>query len=193
MEKDFPGLSYGKKEKKLGIRASSTTEVVFDECRVPKENLIGREGMGFIVTMRTFDYTRPGVAAQALGIAGGAFEYALNYAHTRRQFGKPISSFQAVNHMLADMATQIEAARALIYSTAQMIDAGKIKNISKLSAMCKLLASDTAMKVTTDAIQILGGYGYMKDYPVRKCSGTPRSPRSTRAPTRSSATSSPPN
>jgi len=168
VEKDFPGLSYGKKEKKLGIRASSTTEVVLDECRVPKENLISREGMGFIVAMRTFDHTRPGVAAQALGIAGGAFEYALQYAHTRKQFGKPISSFQAVNHMLADMATQIEASRALIYSTAQMIDAGKAKNISKLSAMCKLLASDTAMKVTTDAIQILGGYGYMKDYPVEK-------------------------
>lgn len=168
VEKGFPGLGFGKKEKKLGIRASSTTEVVFDECRVPRENMISREGMGFIATMRTFDYTRPGVAAQALGIAQGAFEYALDYAHTRKQFQKPISSFQAVAHLLADMATSIEAARAMIYNTARMVDAGATKNISKFSSMCKVLASDTAMKVTTDAIQILGGYGYMKDYPVEK-------------------------
>jgi len=168
VEKGTPGLSFGKKEKKLGIRASTTTEVVLDECKVHKDNIIAREGMGFIVTMKTFDYTRPGVAAQALGIAEGAFEYALEYAHTRKQFQKPISSFQAVSHMLADMATSIEAVRCLIYNTAQMIDAGQTKNISKVSSMCKLLASDTAMKVTTDAIQILGGYGYMKDYPVEK-------------------------
>jgi len=168
VEKGTPGLSFGKKEKKLGIRASTTTEVVLDECKVHKDNIIAREGMGFIVTMKTFDYPRPGVAAQALGIAEGAFEYALEYAHTRKQFQKPISSFQAVSHMLADMATSIEAVRCLIYNTAQMIDAGQTKNISKVSSMCKLLASDTAMKVTTDAIQILGGYGYMKDYPVEK-------------------------
>jgi len=168
VEKDFPGMGFGKKENKLGIRASTTTEVVLDECRVPKENVIQREGMGFIVTMKTFDYTRPGVAAQALGIAQGAFEYALEYAHTRRQFGKPVSSFQAISHMLADMATSIEAVRALIYNTANLIDCGKTKKISKVSSMCKLLASDTAMNVTTDAIQVLGGYGYMKDYPVEK-------------------------
>ncbi|MBN2430039.1 MAG: acyl-CoA dehydrogenase family protein [Acidobacteria bacterium] len=168
VEKNFPGMGFGKKEKKLGIRASETREVVMDECRVPAENILKREGMGFIVTMKTFDYTRPGVAAQALGIAQGAFEYALEYAHTRRQFGKPVSSFQAVSHMLADMATSIESARALIYTTAQIIDKGSVKHISKLSSMCKLLASDVAMKVTTDAIQILGGYGYMKDYPVEK-------------------------
>jgi len=168
VEKDFPGMGFGKKENKLGIRASETREVVMDECQVPAENVIKREGMGFIVTMKTFDYTRPGVAAQALGIAQGAFDYALDYAHTRRQFGKPVSSFQAVSHMLADMATSIESVRALIYNTAQIIDRGDVKNISKLSSMCKLLASDVAMKVTTDAIQILGGYGYMKDYPVEK-------------------------
>lgn len=168
VEKSFEGMGFGKKEKKLGIRASSTTEVVFDECKVPAGNVIAREGMGFIVTMKTFDYTRPGVAAQALGIAEGAFEYAMEYAHTRKQFGKPISSFQAVSHMLADMATQIEAVRHLIFNTARMVDQGHTKNISKISSMCKLLASDTAMKVTTDAIQILGGYGYMKDYPVEK-------------------------
>jgi butyryl-CoA dehydrogenase len=168
VEKGFPGLSFGKKEKKLGIRASSTTEVVLDECKVPKENVLSREGLGFVAAMRTFDYTRPGVAAQALGIAEGAFEYALNYAHTRKQFDKPISSFQAVSHMLADMATSIEACRTLIYATAQMIDNGGGKNLSKVSSMCKVLASDVAMKVTTDAIQILGGYGYMKDYPVEK-------------------------
>jgi butyryl-CoA dehydrogenase len=168
VEKDFPGMGFGKKENKLGIRASETREVVMDECQVPAENIIKREGMGFIVTMKTFDYTRPGVAAQALGIAQGAFDYALEYAHTRRQFGKPVSSFQAVSHMLADMATSIESVRALIYNTAQIIDSGKVKNISKLSSMCKLLASDVAMKVTTDAIQVLGGYGYMKEYPVEK-------------------------
>jgi len=122
VEKGFPGLSFGKKEKKLGIRASSTTEVVLDECKVPKENVLSREGLGFVAAMRTFDYTRPGVAAQALGIAEGAFEYALNYAHTRKQFDKPISSFQAVSHMLADMATSIEAARGLVYRAARAID-----------------------------------------------------------------------
>ncbi len=168
VEKGFEGLSFGKKENKLGIRCSSTTEVVFDECKVPAENVIAKEGMGFIVAMRTFDYTRPGVASQALGIAEGAFEYALQYAHTRKQFDKPLTSFQAVGHMLADMATQIEAARTLIYSAAKMVDGGCTKGMSKISAMCKMLASDIAMKVTTDCIQVLGGYGYMKDYPIEK-------------------------
>ncbi|HDD64529.1 MAG TPA: acyl-CoA dehydrogenase [Firmicutes bacterium] len=167
LEKGMEGFEFGKKEKKLGIRASATRELIFNNCKVPKENVLGREGMGFLITIKNFDTSRPGVAAQALGIAQGAYEAALEYAHQRKQFGQPISSFQAIQHMLADMATLIEAARALIYQTAKMIDSGA-KNYSKESAMCKLFASDVAMKVTTDAIQIFGGYGYMKDYPVEK-------------------------
>ena len=167
VRKDTPGFTFGKKEKKLGIRASATRELVFQDCRVPAENMLGREGMGFIVTMKTFDASRPGVAAQALGIAQGALDEAVAYVRTRVQFGKPIASFQAVQHMLADMATQIEAARALIYATSRMYDAGA-KDTSKESAMSKLMASEVAMKVTTDAVQIFGGYGYMKDYPVEK-------------------------
>lgn len=167
VEKGTPGLSFGKKEKKLGIRASATREVIFNDCRIPKENLLGKEGMGFIIAMKNFDRTRPGIGAQAVGIAQGALDYAVNYARQRHQFGQPISSFQAIQHMLADMATQIEAARALVYSTARMIDAG-VKDFSKESSMAKVFASDVAMKVTTDAVQILGGYGYMRDYPVEK-------------------------
>jgi len=167
VEKGWEGFGFGKKERKMGIRASATRELIFQDCFVPMENLLGREGMGFIVAMRTFDRTRPGIGAQAVGIAQGALDEALAYAHQRHQFGKPISSFQAIQHMLADMATQIEAARALVYYTARLIDSGE-KNISKISAMAKLFASDVAMKVTTDAVQILGGYGYMRDYPVEK-------------------------
>jgi len=167
VEKGMEGFGFGKKENKLGIRASATRELVFENCKVPAENLLGKEGMGFIITLKNFDASRPGVAAQALGIAQGAFEAAVEYARQRKQFGQPIISFQAVQHILADMATQIEAARALIYQTARTIDAGG-KDYSGYSAMCKLFASDVAMKVTTDAIQIFGGYGYMKDYPVEK-------------------------
>ncbi len=167
LEKGMEGFDFGKKENKMGIRASATRELVFQDCRVPKENLLGREGLGFAVAMKTLDQARPGVGAQALGIAQGALDEAVQYAHSRVQFGKPISSFQAVQHMLADMATQIEAARALIYAVSRMIDSGA-KNFSKESAMSKVLASDVAMKVTTDAVQIFGGYGYMKDYPVEK-------------------------
>ncbi|MFH0771186.1 MAG: acyl-CoA dehydrogenase family protein [Candidatus Omnitrophota bacterium] len=167
VEKGAPGFDFGKKEKKMGIRASATRELVFNECKIPKENLLGREGMGFIVAMRTFDNSRPGVAAQAVGIAQGALDHAVKYSRERRQFGKPISSFQGVQFMLADMATQVEAARALTYATAKMIDKG-VKGIAKESAMSKLFASDVAMKVTTDAVQVLGGYGYMRDYPVEK-------------------------
>jgi butyryl-CoA dehydrogenase len=167
VEKDTPGLSFGKKEKKLGIRASATREVIFTDCRIPKENILAKEGMGFIVAMKNFDRTRPGIGAQAVGIAQGALDYAASYAHQRYQFGQPISSFQAIQHMLADMATQTEAARALVYATARMIDAGA-KDFSKESSMAKVFASDVAMKVTTDAVQILGGYGYMRDYPVEK-------------------------
>lgn len=167
VEKGTPGFSFGKKEDKMGIRASCTRELVFEDCRIPKENLLGREGMGFMVAMKTLDRTRPGVAAQALGIAQGAFDAALKYSRERVQFGQAISSFQAVQHMLADMAIQIEAARCLVYQACKHIDSGA-KNISKESAMAKVFASDTAMKVTTDAVQIMGGYGYMKEYPVEK-------------------------
>ncbi|MBL7072482.1 MAG: acyl-CoA dehydrogenase family protein [Candidatus Omnitrophica bacterium] len=167
VDKDTPGVSFGKKENKLGIRASATREVIFTDCRVPKENLLGREGLGFIVAMKTFDHSRPGVAAQALGIAQRALDEAVKYSHERKQFGASISSFQGIQFMLADMAIAVEASRAMIYSAARMIDSGA-KNVAKISAMCKTFASDTAMKVTTDAVQIFGGYGYMKEYPVEK-------------------------
>ncbi len=167
VEKGTKGMEFGKKEKKLGIRASATREVIFTDCVIPKENILSKEGMGFIVAMKTFDNSRPGVAAQAVGIAQGALDLAIDYAKERIQFGQPISSFQAIQHMLADMATQVEAARALVYAAARMVDSGA-KNISKESAMAKLYASDVAMKVTVDAIQIFGGYGYMRDYPVEK-------------------------
>jgi len=167
VEKGTPGFDFGKKEKKLGIRASSTRELIFTDCKVHKDNLLSREGMGFIIAMKTFDSSRPGVAAQAVGIAQGALDHTLKYAHERKQFGQSISSFQGIQFMLADMATQIEAARALIYAAARMVDSGS-KDISKASAMSKLFASDVAMKVTVDAVQIFGGYGYMRDYPVEK-------------------------
>jgi len=167
VEKDTPGFTFGKKEDKMGIRASSTRELIFTDCKIPKENLLAREGQGFIITMKIFDISRPGVAAQALGIAQGALDAAVKYARERVQFGKPISSFQGIQFMLADMATQVEAARALVYATAREIDSGN-KNVGSDSAIAKLFASDTAMKVTTDAVQIFGGYGYMKEYPVEK-------------------------
>ncbi len=167
VEKGTPGFTFGKKEDKFGIRASSTRELIFTDCKVPAKNLLAKEGMGFIVTMRTFDMSRPGVAAQALGIAQGALELAVKYARERVQFGKSISSFQGIQWMLADMATEVEAARGLVYSTARMVDAG-IKDVAKESAMAKMFASDVAMKVTVDALQIFGGYGYMKDYPIEK-------------------------
>jgi alkylation response protein AidB-like acyl-CoA dehydrogenase len=167
LEKGMPGFTFGKKEEKFGIRASSTRELIFTDCKVPKENLLAREGMGFIVTMRTFDLSRPGVAAQALGIGQGALELAVKYAKERHQFGKSISSFQGIQWMLADMATAVESARALVYATARMVDAG-IKDVAKASAMSKMYASDVAMKVAVDALQIFGGYGYMRDYPIEK-------------------------
>jgi alkylation response protein AidB-like acyl-CoA dehydrogenase len=167
IDKDTPGLSFGKKEDKMGIRGSATREVIFQDCKVPAENVLGREGLGFIVAMKTFDNSRPGVAAQAVGIAQRALDEAVKHAHERKQFGTSISSFQGVQFLLADMAIQVEAARALIYSAARMIDSGA-RNIAKVSAMSKTFASDTAMKVTTDAVQVLGGYGYMKEYPVEK-------------------------
>lgn len=167
VEKDTPGFTFGKKENKMGIRASATRELIFHDCRVPAANLIGREGTGFMVAMKTLDMSRPGVAAQALGVAAGALDEATRYSRERKQFGKPIASFQGMQFMLADMATQVEAARALVYRVARYIDSGA-KDISKFSAMVKLYASDVAMKVTTDAVQVMGGYGYMKEYPVEK-------------------------
>ncbi|MDD5520019.1 MAG: acyl-CoA dehydrogenase family protein [Kiritimatiellae bacterium] len=167
VEKGTPGFTFGKKENKMGIRASITRELVFQDVRIPKENLLSKEGMGFMVAMKTLDKSRPGVAAQALGIAAGALDEAIRYSRERRQFGKPISAFQGIQFMLADMATQVEAARALVYQAARYIDSGA-KGISGISAMSKVFASDMAMRVTTDAVQILGGYGYMKEYPVEK-------------------------
>lgn len=167
VEKDTPGFTFGKKEKKLGIRASATRELVFTDCKIPKENLISKEGMGFIVAMKTFDTSRPGVAAQAVGIAQGALDLTIQYARQRVQFGKPISSFQGIQFMLADMATEIEAARALVYAACRHIGSGT-KNVAKESSMAKLFASDMCMKVTTDCVQIYGGYGYMRDYPIEK-------------------------
>ena len=167
VEKGTPGFDFGKKEDKMGIRGSATRELVFTDCKIPKKNLLSREGMGFIIAMKTFDNSRPGVAAQAVGIAQGAFDLALKYARERQQFGQSISSFQGIQFMLADMATQIEAARSLVISAARMIDSGA-KNVARVSAMAKIFASDVAMKVTTDCVQIYGGYGYMKDYPIEK-------------------------
>jgi alkylation response protein AidB-like acyl-CoA dehydrogenase len=167
VEKGAPGFSFGKKEKKMGIRASATRELVFDNCRIPKENILGKQGLGFIVAMKTLDNARAGVGAQGVGVAQGAFEEAVKFARQRIQFGHPIISFQAIQHMLADMATEIEAARALLYGVARYIDSGS-KNISKESAMAKLFATDMAMRVTTNAVQVMGGSGYMREYPVEK-------------------------
>ncbi|MBM3132787.1 MAG: acyl-CoA dehydrogenase [Chloroflexi bacterium] len=167
VERDTPGFTFGKKEKKMGIRCSATCELVFHNCRVPKGNLIGKEGTGFIVTLKTLDESRPGVAAQGVGVAQGALEEAVAYARQRVQFGQPISSFQAIQHMLADMATEIEAARCLVYAVARTIDSGAA-NFTEDGAMAKLFASDMAMRVTTNAVQVLGGVGYTRDYPVEK-------------------------
>jgi alkylation response protein AidB-like acyl-CoA dehydrogenase len=166
VEKDTPGFSFGKKEKKMGIRSSPTMELVFDNCRVPAANLLGEEGKGFKVAMKTLDGGRIGIAAQALGIAQGAFDAALNYAKERKQFGQPIGSFQAIQFKLADMATEIEAARLLVYQAAYRASAGLA--YGQQSAMAKMYASDVAMKVTTEAVQIFGGYGYTRDFPVER-------------------------
>ena len=167
VEKGTPGFSFGKKEKKMGIRSSVTRELIFRNCKVPEQNLLGREGIGFIMAVRTVERGRLGVAAQAVGLAQGALEAAVAYARKRIQFGHPISSFQAVQHMLANMAMELEAARSLVYATAKTIDSGA-KSFSEEVAMAKVFATDVAMKVTTDAVQILGGVGYMRDYPVEK-------------------------
>ncbi|MFC2045019.1 acyl-CoA dehydrogenase family protein [Chloroflexota bacterium] len=167
VEKGADGFSFGKKERKMGIRASSTRELIFKDCFVPEENRIGKEGMGFIMTMKTLDRSRPGIAAQAVGLAQGALEAAVDYAQIRIQFGQPIISLPVVQNMLAEMAVQVEAARALTYAVARTRDSGT-RDITEESAMAKIFASDVAMKVTTEAVQILGGAGYMRDYPVEK-------------------------
>ncbi|MCL5057607.1 MAG: acyl-CoA dehydrogenase [Actinobacteria bacterium] len=166
VEKGTPGFTFGKKEHKLGIRASSTYELVFENCRIPAENLLGAEGQGFKMVMMTLDGGRIGIAAQALGIAQGAYEQALGYSKIREQFGKPISANQGLQWMLADMSTQIEAARLLVYKAAYLKDSKQ--PFSKEAAMAKLFASETAMAVTTKAVQVFGGYGYTREYPVER-------------------------
>jgi len=167
VEKGTPGFDFGKKENKLGIRASSTRELLFDDCRLPKENLLAREGMGLILTLRTFDATRPGVAAQALGIAAGALDEAIAFSTTHTSGQESPASSQAVQHKLADMATEVEASRALLYATARMVDSGKGRS-TKESAMSKLYCSDIAMKVASDAVTLLGERGCLNEYPVEK-------------------------
>ncbi len=167
VEKDTPGFSFGKKEKKMGIRASATRELVFRNCLVPEENMIGKEGMGFIMTMRILDRSRPGIGAQAVGLGQGALEVAVDYAQQRIQFGHPIIALPVVQNTLANMATEVEAARALVYAVARTIDSGA-KRFTEESAMAKVFASDMVMRVATDAVQICGGAGYMRDYPVEK-------------------------
>ncbi|WP_142827112.1 acyl-CoA dehydrogenase [Planococcus soli] len=166
IEKDFEGFSVGKKERKLGIRSSPTTEIIFDNCRVPKENVLGELGQGFKIAMQTLDGGRNGIAAQAVGIAQGALDASIDYAKEREQFGKPIMVNQGVSFKLADMATSIEASRLLTYQAA-WLESNKL-SYSKESAMAKLMAGDTAMKVTVEAVQVFGGYGYTKDYPVER-------------------------
>lgn len=166
VEKDFPGFSIGKKEQKLGIRSSPTTELIFEDCRVPKANLLGQEGEGFKIAMQTLDGGRNGIAAQAVGIAQGALDAAIDYAKERVQFGKPIAAQQGIGFKLAEMATSVEAARLLTYQAAWLESEGL--PYGKESAMSKLFAGDAAMKVTTEAVQVFGGYGYTKDYPVER-------------------------
>ncbi len=190
VEKGTPGFGFGKKEHKMGIRANPTYELVFQNCRIPKKNLLYKEGYGLFTAQTTFDCSRPGVAAQALGIAQGAMDETVAYIRQRKQFGQPISSFQAIQHMMADNATQIEASRALLYATTRSIDRAMkpvyakaiadnavvydvmqtmdVRRYTKESAMSKYYCSDVAMKVTTDCVQMCGGIGYMADFPVEK-------------------------
>jgi alkylation response protein AidB-like acyl-CoA dehydrogenase len=167
LERDKSPWKASKLEHKLGIRGSPTAQLVFEDVKVPAANRLGDEGAGFKIALAVLDRSRPGIGAQALGIAEGAFEYALNYARERKQFDQPISSFQGIQFMFADMATQMEAARHLVYVAATKVDT-KAADLTKVAAMAKLFASDMAMKVTTDCVQILGGYGYISDYPVER-------------------------
>lgn len=166
VEKGTPGFSFGKKEQKMGIRSSPTMELVFQNCRIPEGNLLGAEGAGFKVAMKTLDGGRIGIASQALGIAQGALDFAVGYAKERKQFDSPISRFQGIQFQLADMATQVEAARLLVYKAAYRASNGL--SYSQESAMAKLMASETAMRVTTQAVQVLGGYGYTREFPVER-------------------------
>ncbi|MDQ2885263.1 MAG: acyl-CoA dehydrogenase family protein [Chloroflexota bacterium] len=167
VEKDYPGFAVGRIEEKMGIKGSQTAELLFTDCEVPAENLIGKEGDGFKIAMMTLDRTRPGIGAQAVGIAQGALDLAVSYSKQRVQFDKPIAENQGIQFMLADMAIKVEAARLLVYNVAEMIDRGD-QHFSQYSAMAKTFASDAAMAVTNDAIQVLGGYGYMKEYPAER-------------------------
>ena len=166
LEKGMPGFTFGKRESKMGGHTSITTELIFQDVKVPKENLLGKESEGFKIAMTTLDAGRIGVAAQALGIAEAAMQYAIKYSKERIQFGKPISSFQVIAFKIADMAIKIDAARLLVYRAACLKNAGK--PFSKEAAMAKAYASDIAMEVTTDAVQVYGGYGYTTDYPVER-------------------------
>lgn len=166
VEKDFPGFTVGKKEDKLGIRASSTCELILEDCRVPKENVLGEVGKGYKIAIETLNEGRIGIGAQMLGLARGAWEYAMKYAQERKQFGKPISDFQAIQFQLAQMATEIEAVRMMVYNAARMKDAKM--NFVKEAAMTKLFASQVAERVASLAVEIYGGYGFVKDYPVEK-------------------------
>jgi alkylation response protein AidB-like acyl-CoA dehydrogenase len=174
VEKDSPGFKVGKKEDKMGIRWSDTSELIFEDCEVPAENLLTGEGVGFPIMMKTLDFSRPGVAAQALGIASGALDYAVAYAKERVAFGQPILNFQGISFKLADMAIEVEAARHLLYKTASLLqeqkkDMSKLpKELVRLSSMSKCFCGDVAMRVTTEAVQVLGGYGYVKEYPVER-------------------------
>jgi alkylation response protein AidB-like acyl-CoA dehydrogenase len=167
VQKDFPGFSVGRIEEKMGIKGSQTAELMFHDCEVPAENLIGRPGDGFKIAMMTLDRTRIGIGAQALGIAQGALDLAIAYSRQRVQFNRPIAANQGIQFMLADMATRVEASRLLVYNAAEMLDQGD-PTFARASSMAKMFASDSAMAVTSDAIQVLGGYGYMKEYPAER-------------------------
>jgi alkylation response protein AidB-like acyl-CoA dehydrogenase len=174
VERETPGLSIGKREHKMGIRASTTCEVILEDVEVPAENILGKEGDGFAILMKTLDFTRPVVASQAVGIAQGALDIAIDYAKERRQFGQPIFNFQGLNWMLADMVAKVEVARQSTYKAAAMYQnvpknlARVAPELIRLSAIAKMVAADTAMSVTTDAVQVLGGYGYIKEYPLER-------------------------
>ena len=166
LEKGVPGFRTGKKENKLGLRASATGEVIFQNCRLPSAQLIGKQGEGFVDSLKVLDGGRISIAALALGMAQGAYDAALRYSKMRKQFGRPISEFQAIQHKLVDMATEIDAARLLIYRAAHLLDQGK--RVTRESAMAKLFASEAAVRIANEAVQIHGGYGFIKDYPVEK-------------------------
>jgi len=172
VEDGDPGFSFGAPEHKLGIKGSPTRELYFDDCPIPESRLVGAEGEGFKIALRTLDHTRITIAAQALGIAQGALDYALGYVRERKQFGHAIAEFQGLQFMLADMAMKLEAARQLTYAAAARSDRAmtgeKVDDLTFFSSACKCLASDVAMSVTTDAVQLLGGYGYVSDFPVER-------------------------